>query len=194
MSTSRDRTIARIAGAQRTIISGEQLLACGLGSDAITYRSSTGRLTVVFRGVFSVVDGELPTLAREQAALLACGKGAFLSHNTAAFVWGVRKTPPALIEVSVVGRDIRSRDGLRIHRIQAIDRREVRRHEGLWVSSPARAVLEVAAVAPAELPGVIDAGWHSGSSTAASSVVCSRATGHVAGPPGWRRSWATRTR
>ena len=157
MSTPRDRAIARLAGAQRTIVSGEQLLACGLGSDAITYRSATGRLTVVFRGVFSVVDGELPPLAREQAALLACGRVAFLSHQTAAFVWGLRTTRPGE-RGGVVGRDLRLRDGIRVHRIKAIDRREVRHHEGLWVSSPSRAVLEVAAAAPAELPGVIDAG------------------------------------
>jgi very-short-patch-repair endonuclease len=48
---------------------------------------------------------------------------------------------------------------MRVHRITAIDRREVRRHEGLWVSSPARAVLEVAAVGTNdELVDVIDAG------------------------------------
>jgi very-short-patch-repair endonuclease len=48
---------------------------------------------------------------------------------------------------------------MRVHRIQAIDRTELRRHEGLWVSSPARAALEVAAVGTRdELIEVIDAG------------------------------------
>jgi len=42
--------------------------------------------------------------------------------------------------------------------MRSIEHREVRRHEGLWVSSPARAVLEIAAVAPAELPDVIEEG------------------------------------
>ncbi|HUA70766.1 MAG TPA: DUF559 domain-containing protein [Solirubrobacteraceae bacterium] len=62
-------------------------------------------------------------------------------------VWGLINAPPAQVEVSVVGRTCKSRDGLRVHRIQTIHRSELRRHEGLWISSPARAVLEVAATA-----------------------------------------------
>ena len=60
------------------------------------------------------------------------------------------------------GRDLRwrrSRREVRVHRIRAAGRREVRQHEGLWVGSPARAVLEVAAVGTKdELIAVIDQG------------------------------------
>jgi Transcriptional regulator, AbiEi antitoxin len=139
-----DGQVARIAGRQRTMVTTEQLRACGLGKDAIRYRIRSGQLTVVFRGVHSLLSGELPPLAREQAALLACGEHAFLSHYTAAFIWGLRPIHPRDVEVTVVGRYVRSRAGLRVHQIRAIDRREVRPHEGLWVSSPARALLELA--------------------------------------------------
>jgi very-short-patch-repair endonuclease len=145
MEGSVDREIARIAARQRTLIGWEQLLACGLGPDAIAYRNRTGRLTLVFHRVCSVVCGELPPLAREQAALISCRKGAFLSHGSAAYVWGLLKARPALVEVSVVGRHCKSRGGARIHRIGSIDPAEVRRRQGLWVSSPARTVLELAA-------------------------------------------------
>jgi very-short-patch-repair endonuclease len=131
---------------------------CGLGNDAVTYRLKTGRLHVVFRGVLSMGCGELPPLARELAALLACGKHSFLSHASAAFVWGLRETAPADVEVSVVGRCCGSRNGMRVHRVRDIDRREIRRHEGLWLSSPARVCLEVAATSPSDVPGLIDAG------------------------------------
>jgi very-short-patch-repair endonuclease len=48
---------------------------------------------------------------------------------------------------------------MRVHRITGIERRQVQRQEDLWVSSPARAVLEVAAVGTRdELVDVIDAG------------------------------------
>ena len=158
MGDSADRAIARAAGRQRTMVSADQLIAYGLGQDAITYRVHTGRLSVTFRGVYSVVCGELPPLAREHGALLACGAGAFLSHRSAAFVWGMRKMPPEVVEVSVPGRNRRSRNGLVVHRVQEVDRRERRYHKGLWVSSPERAVLEVAASAPGELLDVIDEG------------------------------------
>ncbi|MGB8879763.1 MAG: DUF559 domain-containing protein [Solirubrobacteraceae bacterium] len=159
MEGSSDREIARITARQRTLVSWDQLLASGLGPDAIAYRNRTGRLTLVFHRVYSVVSGELPLLGREEAALLRCGRSAFLSHHSAAFVWGLLKAPPAFVEVSVVGRHCKACDGLEIHRIKQIDRREVKRHEGLWVSTPARAVLELAATGTTdEVTRAIDEG------------------------------------
>ena len=155
---ARDLAAAQIAARQRTIVSCEQLAACAMGSEAIRHRKRSGRLHVVFHGVFTFGCGELPPLAREQAALIACGDGAFLSGRSSAYFWGMRKTPPATVEVSVVGRPCASRDGIRVHRIREIDRRELRHRDDLWVSSPARAVLEVAAVAPDELADLIDEG------------------------------------
>jgi len=143
----RDREIARVTAKQRTIASAEQLYARGISKRAIEYRLVSTRLRVVFRGVYTVAPGDLPPLALEQAALLACGERSFISHRSAAFVWGLCKTPPARVEVSVVGRRCDSRKEIRVHRIQKIHRAELRSHEGLWVSSPARAILEVAATA-----------------------------------------------
>lgn len=157
-SSSRDQSAARIAAGQRTMVTAAQLAGCGMGKDAIAHRVNSGRLHLEFRGVYSFGCGELPPLAREQAALLACGEHAFLSGTSSAFFWGMRKTAPATVEVSVVGRSCASREGIRVHRIREIDRRELHHKEGLWVSSPARAVLEVAAVAPGELVDVIDEG------------------------------------
>jgi very-short-patch-repair endonuclease len=155
----RDRTVARIAAGQKTLVTTEQLARCGLGKDAVAYRVASGRLGEVFQSVYSVSAGELPPLALELGALLACGKGSFISHRSAAFVWGMRKAPPEKVEVSVAGRNCWRRDGVVVHRIKTIDRRDLRRHEDLWVSSPARAVLEIAAVGTRdELVDVIDQG------------------------------------
>ncbi|HTX11505.1 MAG TPA: DUF559 domain-containing protein [Solirubrobacteraceae bacterium] len=142
----RDLAVSRITAVQKSLVTTEQLVACGLGADAVTYRLKCGRFHVVFRGVYTVCSGELPPLALELAALLACGHRTLISHHSAAFVWGLCPTPPADVEVSVVQRCCKSREGIRVHRIQKIHRDELRRHEGLWVSSPARAVLEVAQV------------------------------------------------
>ncbi len=158
MTGSRDDRASLIAGGQRTLLTTAQLRRCAIGKDAVAYRMKGGRLHLVFHGVYSFGCGELPPLAREQAALLAIGEGAFLSHRSAAFFWGMRKTAPAPVEVSIIGRSCSSRDGIRVHRIKAIDRRELVRKDGLWVSSPARAALEVAAVAPDELVSVVEEG------------------------------------
>ena len=155
---SPNRAAGVMAASQRTIVTHAQLERCGLGPRAIKYRLETGLLHVEFRGVYSWGCGELPALAREQAALLAVGAKAFLSHRSAAFFWGMRKSAPAPVEVSVVGRPCHSRDGILVHRIKAIDGRDLVRKDGLWVSTPARAVLEVAAVAPDELVDVVEEG------------------------------------
>jgi len=157
--THLDDAVAALAGGQRTIVSHEQLIALGCGQRRVAHWVNRGRLQTVFHGVYSVVRGELPPLAREQAALLACGEHAFLSHHTAASIWGLRKWLPAEVEVSVVGRYRASSKGMRVHRIHEIDRQEVRHHEGLWVSSPERAVLEIAATLPApDVAAAIDDG------------------------------------
>lgn len=151
--------IARIAAQQRTMVKATQLYPRGITKRAIEHRVATGRMHVVFRGVYSFGCGELPPLAREQAALLACGERAFLSHETAASVLGLLRMRPAVVEVSVAGRYCASRTGLRVHRIKEIARSELRREQGLWMSSPARAVLEIAATATTkELTGAIDEG------------------------------------
>jgi very-short-patch-repair endonuclease len=155
---TRDLAAARIAAGQRTMLSTEQLLECGIGKDAIAHRVKSGRLHPEFHGVYSLGCGELPPLARELGALLACGERSFLSHLSAAFVWGMRELPPVEVEVTVVERCCESRKGIRVHRVRAVDPRELRRRDGLWVSSPARVCLEIAATAPSELPVVIDAG------------------------------------
>jgi very-short-patch-repair endonuclease len=157
--THRDDAVAALAGGQRTIVTHGQLIALGCGQRRVAHWVNRGRLQVVFHGVYSVVRDELPLLAREQAALLACGERAFLSHHTAAFIWGLRKWRPTDVEVSVVGRYRASSKGIRVHRIQRIDRRELRHHEGLWLSSPERAVLEIAAtLSPGEVADAIDDG------------------------------------
>lgn len=156
---SRDRVLTRVAAGQRDLVSVAQLRECGFGKDAVARRVRAGWLRLVFTGVYSVGCGELPPLALEAAALMSCGEGSFVSHRSAAFVWGMRKVAPGLVEVSVVGDACRAHKGMRVHRIGTIDGRELRREQGLWVSSPARAVMEVAAVGTHdELVDVIDQG------------------------------------
>jgi very-short-patch-repair endonuclease/mRNA-degrading endonuclease toxin of MazEF toxin-antitoxin module len=159
MTQGWDAAIAAIAGRQRTIVAHYQLLAIGCSRRVIAHWVTRGRLHVVFHGVYSVVSGELPPLAREQAALLAYRERAFLSHHTGAAVWGLQRGFPVEVELSVVGRRCDSREGIQVHQIKTIARRDLRRHHDLWVSSPARAVLEIAATASAEeLTYAIDEG------------------------------------
>ena len=75
------------------------------------------------------------------AAVLTCGAGAVLSHDSAAALWGIRDQRNGLIHVSVpTPRDPR-RHGIRVHRRQEIEATE--RH-GIPVTSPVGTVLDLA--------------------------------------------------
>jgi very-short-patch-repair endonuclease len=141
-----DRGIAELAGRQRALITRRQLLALGVESSMITRALGRGRLHRIHQGVYSLVPlPVLPDLARELAAVLACGDRALLSHRSAAATWGFRPSFIGDVEVTVVGTDCgRKRDGIRVHRTEALDPRDVRRHQGIAITSPARALLDIA--------------------------------------------------
>lgn len=81
------------------------------------------------------------------AALLAVGPDAALSHRTAAEVWGIRN-PSWKIEVTSP-RSLGQRDGVVIHR-SPLPSDEVELKDDLLVTTPARTILDLAAVLPAQ--------------------------------------------
>ena len=86
------------------------------------------------------------------AAVLACGERAYLSWFAAAahleFVDWVQR----LIEVTVVGTSTRRVAGLRVHNARSLHWRDTIRHNGIWCTSPARTLLDIATVlSPAAL-------------------------------------------
>jgi very-short-patch-repair endonuclease len=154
-----DQAIAAIAGRQRALITRAQLRALGVGRRAIDYAIARGRLHVIHRGVYSLVPPEaLPQLAREQAALLACGDQALLSHRSAAVVWGICPSFIGDVELTIVGGDSgRSRKGIHVHRVAQLHPRDIRRYQGLSLASPARTILDVASdLSPRALERALD--------------------------------------
>jgi very-short-patch-repair endonuclease len=135
--------IARLATVQRGAVSHRQLLDAGLTHSAIGRRVANGQLHRVFRGVYLVGHRALAPLARESAALLAVGTDAVLSHESAALTWGLLTDYDGAVQLTVAGRNPRSRSGLFIHRTDTPP--EVRRRHGLAVTSPAQTLLDLAA-------------------------------------------------
>jgi very-short-patch-repair endonuclease len=82
------------------------------------------------------------------AAVLACGPAAFVSHRSAAVLWQLLEWIDRPIDISVAGRNVRSRDGILIHRSGQLRRQDQRRRHGLPVTSPSLTVLDLAASEP----------------------------------------------
>lgn len=106
----------------------------------------SGRLHRIHRGVYAVGHTADAPLAREAAALLACGDGAVLSHRSAGALWGLADRPVAVVEATIVGRDCGARPGVRVRRARRIADEDVLMRSGLRVTSPARTLVDLAAV------------------------------------------------
>jgi very-short-patch-repair endonuclease len=138
--------IGMIAGSQRGRVARDQLRECGIGPGAIDRRLRSGRLERVHQAVYALPHtSELP-LAAEAAALLACGQDAVLSHHSAATLWRLRPGSAQPVHVTIPGRrGLPAPHGVKLHRSRTLSDADLRLHEGLPVTAPARTLLDVAA-------------------------------------------------
>ena len=135
----------RLARRQHGVITRKQLLALGYSRKAIEHRLADARLHRVHRGVFAVGRRELGQLGRWMAAVLACGPGAVLSHDSAAALWGLRAERPGPIHVSVPVSGPRRVRGIRVHRRRGLQEADTTRHHGIPVTSPICTLIDLAA-------------------------------------------------
>jgi very-short-patch-repair endonuclease len=140
-----ERRIARIAARQDNVISLEQLLEAGLGSDAVAYRVKARNMQRLHRGVFLLGAAPPTRIARARAAVMACGEGAVVSHRSAAEMFGLLAESDREVDVTVVGRNPGLHAGIRLHRPRALARYEVTSVRGIPVTTVARAIADLAA-------------------------------------------------
>ena len=142
-----DAAVIALAARQHGAVTTAQLASAGLSRDAIAHRVRVGWLRRLHRGVYLVGPLTGP-FTREMAALLACGfERSALSHATAGARWGLLPERPATTVHVSVDRNLRHHDGVRVHRV-ALEPDDVTRRDGLRLTSPARTLLDVAALLP----------------------------------------------
>jgi very-short-patch-repair endonuclease len=83
------RKLAVLAAKQYGVVSHRQLEALGYSIAAIQRAVSAGRLHHVGRGVFAVGHPAVPPHGLALGAVLGAGEGAVLSHESAAWLWGL---------------------------------------------------------------------------------------------------------
>ena len=137
-----DLLIGRVAARQHGVVTSFQLATLGVGRGVVAHRMSRGVLHAIHRGVYLWGAPDVALFARAHAAVLACGTDASLTHDASAALHGFRPHPRGALDVTVPGRRVRVR-GIRTHEspLPPRERRFVRR---IPVSSPARALLEIA--------------------------------------------------
>jgi very-short-patch-repair endonuclease len=137
------RAIADLAERQHGFVAAWQL---GLGRGAIDHQVRTGRLHVWYRGVYAVGHRAVRREGRWMAAVLAAGPRAVLSHRAAAALWAIRPSVRPRIEVTVPVKR-RSANDIQIH-CAPLAPDEITVHDGIRVTTPARTLVDIAAVLP----------------------------------------------
>ena len=137
-----DRRIVARAARSEGIVTTAVLLDAGLSHGEIVTRVRHGWLVRRHHGVY-LVGAVAGPLADEMAAVQAIGEDAGLSYGAAGALWRVRSRVDGPIDVSVAGRHARSRPGIRVHNVRTL---EWTTHRGIRVTTPARTLLDLAAV------------------------------------------------
>lgn len=117
-----DQAVARLAASQQGVITLAQLDACGLGERGTRHRVASGRLHLLFSGVYTVGHPLVSVDGRRIGAVLACGKTAALSRFSAASAWGMLNGSGRRFDVVASGRS-----GGRVGDEAKIDLRRTRR-------------------------------------------------------------------
>ncbi|MDX6582933.1 MAG: hypothetical protein QOI10_2117 [Solirubrobacterales bacterium] len=139
-------TLAEIrARRQHGVVTREQLRGLGMTARQVDGALARGELRPLHRGVY-LVGPVTPPHAREIAAVLACGDGALLSHQSAAYLYGLLPYPaqPGPVDITVTGRHTGRHPGVRLHRTTTLHRYERRERSKIPVTAPPRTVVDLA--------------------------------------------------
>jgi hypothetical protein len=134
---------ARIMAAQYGAAHRGQLLRAGLTRHSIQHQVGQGLLVPVHSGVY--IDAASPAIRQRDimAATLWAGPTAAASSVTAGGLLGLT-ADPLLIDITTT-RPLRNRPGIRLHRCGTLPPDDLMRIGPIWVTSPIRTVIDLAA-------------------------------------------------
>jgi very-short-patch-repair endonuclease len=144
VSNTATRRLGPIAAAQEGLVTTTQLRAVGLDDDVVSRWVDEGRLHPVFRTVFAFGRRAVGPRARLRAVVLACGPGTVISHRSAAWLLGLRKNNPVVVDVMCPGQAGRKVDGIRVHIVRYPAPSEVRAAYGIPCTTVARTLVDLA--------------------------------------------------
>lgn len=136
--------IADLAAKQHGLVTHAQLLRLGFSSAGISRLTKAMRLHRVHRRVHAVGHPLLSDRGRCLAAAVACGRGAVVSHEAAAWLWGLLPSCPKAIDVTVP-RNGGRRSEIRLHHSSTLVPEEHGRFGPIPVTALPRTLLDLAA-------------------------------------------------
>jgi hypothetical protein len=117
MPVTLPQSLGHLLAAQADVVSREQALARGSSRHDVAGLLRSQHWQRVHPGVYYAHPGPVPRKAQLWAAVLKVGRGAVLSHETAAEVWGIADERSAAIHLSVrrTAGAVKPPPGVRLH-------------------------------------------------------------------------------
>lgn len=140
-----DPAIAALAARQHGLVHGSQLRRLGLSPSSVAQRVAAGRLHRIHFNVFAVGHPVLTPDGRYMAAAMAGGRGAVISHRSAAALWGLRASSRSRIDITGTTRG-RASGGIDVHRSRTLTDADRARVRGIPCTSVARTLVDLAEV------------------------------------------------
>ena len=139
-----DRRIAELADRFHGVVDVDQLRSVGATRREIGVRLERGRLIRLHRGVYAVGHRRLMPRGWWLAAVRAIGAGAVLSHSHGAALRNLRPPPGGRINVTVLSKGRRQREGIRVHATLDLPPEHVTEHDGIPVTTVERTLVDLA--------------------------------------------------
>jgi hypothetical protein len=115
----------------------------------IDYRVERGLLVPVHPGVYRVAGAPVTWPQRLQAACLAAGQDAAVSHRAAIARWGIDGGAPGIVEIAVPRPQWHRLEGVKqVHRATDLFDHHVVVRDGIRITTPTRSLIDLGAVAP----------------------------------------------
>jgi very-short-patch-repair endonuclease len=142
---SKEERLRALAREQHWLVSRAQARSCGYSDAAIARLISSGKWTVVFRGVLAIFEAADPWRQRLMAACLFAGDGAAASHRSAGLLHELDGISGKKIEIWTP-RSYRGLEGVTFRRCAPLSGRDARRVDGIPVTEIDRTLIDLAAV------------------------------------------------
>lgn len=146
---SPDQKIAVLASEQHGAFAHRQARDFGFSRSAIRHRLTSGRWEVLHVEVYAIA-GTTATWERSvSSGLLSVGRGAVGSFMTAGYLLGLVEDQDDVIHVTLRhGQERVDRDDIVVHQARVLERRDIQRASGLWVTGSHRTLVDLASVLP----------------------------------------------
>jgi very-short-patch-repair endonuclease len=149
--------IAIVARRQHGVVTSAQLRAAGISRETIRRRVESGQFHPLFHDVYAVGYRSGNRETSWMAAVLACcgyrgleSEDTYLSHRSAAALWGLLRPSSGPVDVAIVGETGRAkRSGIRIHRPRTLEVDMTTQRAGIPVTDPARTISDLRRAKPA---------------------------------------------